>query len=63
MNDDLKLKQVKIDGQLTWKLKCPQCGVWGELDDDQYHGRISVYHEGCSFHETVNFSAIEKGEV
>lgn len=50
----------------VWKLRCPVCGVWGEIDDDQLHGRVSIDHtdfvrlksddppEGfrCTFHET-----------
>lgn len=45
----------------VWKLKCPGCGVWGELDDDQFHGRVSVDHDadGCPghYHETHDFAA------
>lgn len=47
-----------------WELRCPGCGAWGRIDDDQLHGRVSVDHsgddapvtvyapEGCTFHET-----------
>ena len=40
-----------------WKLKCT-CGEWLYLDDDQFNGRISTFHDvpECGFHETVNFS-------
>jgi hypothetical protein len=43
------------------KLQCPTCGVWGDLDDDQLHGRVSVECQtpGCSFHETHDFSRME----
>jgi hypothetical protein len=43
-----------------WELECPGCGVWGLLDEDQLHGRVSVDHsaDGCSggYHETHNFA-------
>lgn len=43
-------------------LKCPGCGEWGALDDDQYDGRISVATEpDCSYHETHDFrGAVER---
>lgn len=56
------------DGK-TWELLCPGCSRWGELDDDQLHGRISVDHSGarvhigggewvvCDYHETHDFAA------
>ena len=58
-----RLKLVKIDGVLTWKLQCPGCGTWGALYDDQFHGRVSVecIVDGCTFHETHNFSEIVGG--
>lgn len=42
-----------------WQLQCPGCGQWAYIDDDQYHGRVSVDHtnEGCTYHETHDFSA------
>lgn len=49
------------DGEEVVQLRCPGCGVWGDLDDDQLHGRVSVDHaaDGCpgGFHETHDFSA------
>jgi hypothetical protein len=45
----------------SWNLRCPGCGHWGEIDDDQLHGRVSVDHTdcrcGCTFHETRDWSA------
>jgi hypothetical protein len=46
---------VLRDGEEVWKLGCPGCGHWAEIDDDQLHGRVSVDHAGeggCTFHET-----------
>lgn len=41
-----------------WKLRCPGCGEWASIDDDQFNGRVSVFHdvEECGFHETIDFS-------
>lgn len=41
-----------------WKLKCPTCGEWVYLDEDQFNGRISTFHDvpNCGYHETVDFS-------
>lgn len=54
----MNLTKVLVDGVPTWKLECPQCGLIGSLDDDQYHGRVSVDcpNENCTFHETHDFS-------
>lgn len=64
----------ELDGTCgaVWKLKCPVCGVWGDIDDDQLHGRVSIDHsdfvrhkrddpaEGfhCTFHETHDLYAM-----
>jgi hypothetical protein len=45
----------------AWLLECPGCGQWAYLDDDQWHGRVSVDHaaDGCpgGYHETHDYSA------
>ncbi len=49
-----------------WKLKCPTCGYWGYLDDDQFNGRVSVDHtdyENCTYHETHNFAEAVQSPV
>lgn len=38
------LKYVVRDGTTVWKLRCPGCDQWADLDDDQFHGRVSVDH-------------------
>ena len=53
-----------------WVFECPGCGTWAYLDDDQWHGLVSVDHSGetspttgeaCSYHETHNyFSVLER---
>lgn len=52
-----RLKAVVRDGEHTWLFECPGCGEWGELDDDQWEGRVSVDHTdtGCTYHETHNY--------
>lgn len=49
----------------AWELRCPACGHWGDIDDDQLHGRVSVDHTHtdysgrhilCTFHETRDWS-------
>ncbi len=51
-----ELKKVVLDGEPAIKLCCPKCGQWGYIDDEQYHGRISIQCENCSFHETIDLS-------
>jgi hypothetical protein len=36
---------------------CPRCGAWGELDDDQLHGRVSTGHVECGYHEVKDWWA------
>jgi Zn ribbon nucleic-acid-binding protein len=38
-------------------LQCPQCQSLGVIDDDQYHGRVSVLCE-CGYHETKDWSTV-----
>ena len=55
------LKQVKLDGKLVWKLKCPDCKIWGHIDDGQFHGRVSCLCN-CGYHKTVDWSKMAKKE-
>lgn len=54
-------RAVLRDGEPGWLWRCPGCGAWGSLDDDQWHGRVSVDHaaDGCEggYHETHDFAA------
>jgi hypothetical protein len=55
-SDDLRELRVRErDGETVWQLNCPACGKWGDLDDDQLRGRVSVQHEECGFHETRDY--------
>lgn len=44
----------------SWLFECPGCGQWAYLDDDQWHGRVSVDHasQGClgGYHETHDYA-------
>lgn len=53
-----RIRPVMRDGFPVMKLQCPGCGCWGDIDDDQLHGRVSVDHTdtGCTFHETRDWS-------
>lgn len=44
------------------RLRCPSCGTFAEIDEDQYRGRVSVECStaGCAFHETHNFAVLER---
>lgn len=57
------LRVVTRDGSPVWQLRCPGCGHWGDIDEDQLHGRVSCDHAGCgvcvcAWHETVDFAAM-----
>lgn len=55
--EKFEIRQVNLDNQKTYKLRCPKCGVWGFLDDDQFNGRISILCD-CGFHETIDFKTV-----
>jgi hypothetical protein len=58
-----KFRQVNVGEPLVdaWMFECPGCGTWAYLDDDQWHGRVSVDHAsmGCEggYHETHDYVA------
>ena len=54
-----KLKKVTLDGKPRIKFHCPDCNVWGYIDEDQYNGRVSILCD-CGFHKTINLR--EQGE-
>ena len=53
------IRHVTRDGAPVIKLRCPSCGVFADMDDDQYRGRVSVDCECGAFHETHNFAQLE----
>ena len=32
--------------------QCPGCGIWADVDDDQWSGRVSMDCAECDYHET-----------
>ena len=52
-----EFKAVTLDGDPACKVKCPGCGIWAYIDDDQWYGKVSIDCPNCSYHETHNFSA------
>jgi len=52
----IEVREKTRDGAKVRQLKCPGCGQWGDIDEDQYHGSVSIEcpNEKCSFHATVN---------
>lgn len=53
------LKHVMREGEgEVIKFKCPKCGIWGDVDDDQYNGKVSILCE-CEFHEIINLKQLE----
>mgnify|MGYP001578509208 CR=1 FL=1 len=56
--DPMFLRLVMRDGDEIVYGRCPGCGEWAELDDDQLHGRVSTHHDpGCGYHETKDWWA------
>lgn len=53
----------RVAGAAAWFLRCPGCGRLGVIDEDQFHGRVSVdcFDEACPFHETHDFSQAVAG--
>jgi hypothetical protein len=49
-----RFRRVLRDGADLWLWECPRCTTWGQLDEDQMAGRVSVLHE-CGYHETHDF--------
>lgn len=38
---------------------CPNCGAFTVMDEDQYHGRVSMLCD-CGYHETHDMAQLEK---
>ncbi len=58
-----RLKSVRRDGGIVWKFRCPDCHQWGDIDDDQFRGRVSIDHTdtGCTFHQAYDLHAMIQG--
>jgi hypothetical protein len=49
---------VVRDGEIVQQFKCPGCQTWGDIDSDQFHGRVSVDCPNCEYHETIPLSVL-----
>lgn len=52
-----RLQMVFRHGRPVREYRCPTCSAWSVIDDDQFHGRASMYHDGCDFHETIDLAS------
>ncbi len=48
-----EVKSVIRDGNPLLKFKCPDCKIWGGIDNDQFNGKVSIFCD-CGFHKTIN---------
>lgn len=39
--------------------RCPGCKQVGDIDDDEFHGRVSIDCTNCEYHETKDWSESE----
>ena len=53
-----EIRSISLDGKLTPNVRCPKCGVWASIDDDQFYGRVSIdcMTPDCTYQETHNFN-------
>jgi predicted RNA-binding Zn-ribbon protein involved in translation (DUF1610 family) len=56
----LRAMGVTGSGEQLWKFRCPDCGKWAYIDDDQLCGRVSIDHtgEGCTFRQNLDLSGL-----
>jgi hypothetical protein len=45
------LRMIERDGQPVKQLRCPHCGLWADVDDDQARGVVSVICPQCRHHD------------
>ena len=49
---------VVRDGEFVRQYKCPGCQNWGDIDEDQFHGTVSIDCPNCEYHETINVAVM-----
>lgn len=52
-----KVKDAENGREPRATIMCPSCKGVGTIDDDQYHGRISIWCD-CGYHETHNLAEV-----
>lgn len=53
-----QIARFTTDGKPSIKFKCPGCDEWGNIDNDQFHGNVSIDCVDCEFHDTVNIAEL-----
>ena len=51
------VKEVIRDGIKIKKFRCLKCSIWGQIDDEQFNGKVSILCD-CGFHETINLNEV-----
>ena len=49
-------RAIRRDALLVRQAQCPGCGIWADVDEDQWSGRVSLDCTECDYHETHNLS-------
>ena len=49
----VELRARLRDGKEQVQMKCPGCGIWGDVDKDQVEGLVSCKCPECGAHWTV----------
>lgn len=58
MSGLLRPDVVGATGESFPLFRCPGCGETGTIDDDQFHGRVSIACPfACGYHEQRDWSA------
>lgn len=54
----LRPDQIGTNKESFPLFRCPGCKRSGTIDEDQFHGRVSIQCplEGCNYHETKDWS-------
>lgn len=50
------------DEEIYASLICPDCGLFGTIDKEQYEGVVSIDCPGCDFHKTIDFTLGKEDE-
>lgn len=51
-------RTITRDGVQVRQARCPGCDTWADVDEDQWHGRVSMDCVECDYHETHDLSRL-----
>lgn len=54
------MTKPKVRNEKHRLVQCPRCGLVAQVDEDQWHGRVSIDCPDCPYHETHDLSADER---